>query len=331
MPTHKPLPYRIRAELFSQLTKMESAGLPFDRALSVLHLAEAGQARLVSMVSLLKRHDFAMAGERSGLFTRLEARLIHAAVSTGSPAHMFGRLAECYTARAMQVATMKSRMVMPAGVFLLALIIEPLPGLASGSLGLFGYLFQVLRPLFVVAAIFFAARWWLSWQLRPVDEAKQKAASPLCSILLLGRLIVRQNVRDYFESLALMLEAGLPMLDALPLAIDTITEPPIKREFSRVAPRMAGGVTLSKAVADLAFLGSAHSRQRLISFIHTGEQSGTLPEMLLRHTVMETGAINDTFELLATWAPRVVYGLVALWMIVSIFSAPGLAPPQLGG
>lgn len=328
MPTHKPLPYRIRAELFSQLAKMESAGLPFDRALSVLHLAEAGQERLVSMVALLKRHDFATAGERSGLFTKLEARLIHAAISTGSPAHIYGRLAECYTARAMQLATMKSRMVMPAGVFLLALIIEPLPGLVSGSLGLFGYLFQVLRPLLVVGAMFFAARWWLS---RPVDEAKQKAASPLCSLPLIGRLIVRQNVRDYFESLALMLEAGLPMLDALPLALDTITEPPIKREFSRVAPRVTGGALLSQAIADLVFLGSAHSRQRLISFIHTGEQSGALPEMLLRHTAMETGAINDTFELLATWAPRVVYGLVALWMIVSIFSAPGLAPPQLGG
>ena len=328
MPTHKPLPYRIRAELFSQLTKMESAGLPFDRALSVLHLVEEGQERLVSMVALLKRHDFATAGERSGLFTKLEARLIHAAISTGSPAHIYGRLAECYTARAMQLATMKSRMVMPAGVFLLALIIEPLPGLVSGSLGLFGYLFQVLRPLLVVGAMFFAARWWLS---RPVDEAKQKAASPLCSLPLIGRLIVRQNVRDYFESLALMLEAGLPMLDALPLALDTITEPPIKREFSRVAPRVTGGTLLSQAIADLVFLGSAHSRQRLISFIHTGEQSGALPEMLLRHTAMETGAINDTFELLATWAPRVVYGLVALWMIVSIFSAPGLAPPQLGG
>ena len=328
MPTHKPLPYRIRAELFSQLAKMESAGLPFDRALSVLHLVEAGQERLVSMVALLKRHDFATAGERSGLFTKLEARLIHAAISTGSPAHIYGRLAECYTARAMQLATMKSRMVMPAGVFLLALIIEPLPGLVSGSLGLFGYLFQVLRPLLVVGAMFFAARWWLS---RPVDEAKQKAASPLCSLPLIGRLIVRQNVRDYFESLALMLEAGLPMLDALPLALDTITEPPIKREFSRVAPRVTGGALLSQAIADLVFLGSAHSRQRLISFIHTGEQSGALPEMLLRHTAMETGAINDTFELLATWAPRVVYGLVALWMIVSIFSAPGLAPPQLGG
>ena len=331
MQTHKPLPYRIRAELFTQLSRMESAGLPFDRTLSVLHLAEAGQSRLIEMVSLLKRHDFASSGERSGLFTRLEARLIHAAMSSGSPAHMYGRLAECYTARAMQVASMKARMVMPVGVFLLALIIEPLPGLVGGSLGFFGYLFQVLGPLLIVAAIFFAARWWLSRQSRPVDEAKQKAASPLCSLPLLGGLIVRQNVRDYFESLALMLEAGLPMLDALPLALDTISEPPIKREFSRIAPRMAGGATLSQAVADLDFLGSAHSRQRLISFVHTGEQSGTLPEMLLRHTAMETGAINDSFELLATWAPRVLYGLVALWMIVSIFSAPGLAPPELAG
>ena len=69
----------------------------------------------------------------------------------------------------------------------------------------------------------------------------------------------------------------------------------------------------------------------LISFIHTGEQSGTLPEMLLRHTAMETGAINDTFELLATWAPRVVYALVALWMVSGIFSAPAFAPPEIGG
>ena len=326
MSPHKPLPYRIRAELFAQLSKMESAGLPFDRALSVLHLAEAGQERLVSMLALLKRHDFATAGERSGLFTRLEARLIHAAVSTGSPAHMYSRLAECYTARAMQLATMKSRMVMPAGVFLLALIIEPLPGLVSGSLGVFAYLFQVLRPLLVVGAVLFAARWWF---LRPVDAAKQKSASSHCSIPLLGRLIVRQNVRDYFESLALMLEAGLPMLDALPLALDTISEPPIRRDFSRVLPRVTKGATLSQAVADLGFLGCAHSRQRLISFIHTGEQSGTLPEMLLRHTTMENSAINDSFELLATWVPRVVYALVALWMISGIFSAPVFAPPEV--
>lgn len=35
--------------------------------------------------------DPATAGERCGLFTRLEARLIHAALNAGSPAAMYRR------------------------------------------------------------------------------------------------------------------------------------------------------------------------------------------------------------------------------------------------
>ena len=63
-----------------------------------------------------------------------------------------------------------------------------------------------------------------------------------------------------------------------------------------------------------------------MALINTGEQSGTLPEMLLRHTTMESIAINASFEQLATWAPRVVYGLVMLSMISSLLSGPGLMP-----
>ena len=33
-PVHTPLSYRIRAELFTQLARMEIAGLPFDKAVS---------------------------------------------------------------------------------------------------------------------------------------------------------------------------------------------------------------------------------------------------------------------------------------------------------
>jgi len=51
-----------------------------------------------------------------------------------------------------------------------------------------------------------------------------------------------------------------------------------------------------------------------------------LPEMLQRHTTMETSAINASSEQLTAWAPRVVYGLVMLWMIISLFSGTGLMP-----
>jgi len=322
MAIHKPLTFRIRAELYAQLAQMEIAGLPFDRALNVLQVAEPAQSRLLAMRALIKHHDFALAGERSGLFTKLEARLIHASINAGSPARMYRQLADCYGTRARQVASMKSRLLMPAAVFMLALAIQPLPGLVTGSMGVSAYLYQVLRPMIVVALMVFGVRWWLS---RPA-AARQNAASPLLSIPLLGKLIVRQNVRDFFASLGLMLEAGIPMLDALPLALDTIAEPSIKREFSRIAPRVAGGATLALAIADSAFFGRADSRERAVALINSGEQSGTLPEMLLRHTTMESNAINASFEQLATWAPSVVYALVMVWMIISLLSGPGLMP-----
>lgn len=322
MKPHKPLAFRIRAELFTQLAQMEIAGLPFDRAFAVLQVAGPAKPRLVAMRALMKRHSFAMSGERSGLFTKIEARLIHASVTGGSPARIYRRLADFYTARAMQAATMKSRMMMPVAVFLLALAIQPLPALVGGTIGVFGYLFQVARPLIVVAFIVFGVRWWLTRPKRA--NVPTNAASPLLSLPIVGKLIVRQNVRDFLESLALMLEAGMSMLDALPLALDTIEVPTIKREFARIAPRVAAGATLSQALADSAFLGDAASSERAVAFINTGEQSGTLPEMLLRHTAMETHAINDWYEIAATWAPRVLYGLVMLWMVVSILSGPGM-------
>jgi general secretion pathway protein F len=323
MTLHKPLSFRLRAELFAQLAQMETAGLPFDRAFAVLQVASAAQPRLDAMRKMMKRHPFAMAGELSGLFTKLEARLIYVSINAGSPARIYRRLADFYTARALQAATMKSQMTMPVAVFLLALAIQPLPGLVTGSVGIFGYLFQVLRPLIVLAMIILGVRWWLA---RPSRDTTAETPSPLLSLPIIGKLIIRQNVRDFFESLALMLEAGVSMLDALPLALDTIEEPSVKREFARIAPRVIDGTPLSQAIVDIRFLGNNPSRERVIAFINTGEQSGSLPEMLLRHTNMETSAINDWYAQLAVWAPRILYGGVMLWMIISLLSGPGFMP-----
>ncbi len=317
MTLHKTLPLRIRAELFAQLAQMETAGLPTDRAFAVLQVATVAAPRLVAMRQLMKRHPLATAGEMSGLFTKLEARLIHASMIAGSPARIYRRLADFYTARAMQVATMKSQMMMPVAVLLLALVIQPLPGLVSGALGFFGYLFQVLRPLIFIALLVFAVRWWLA--------QNKHRPSPLLSLPIIGKLIIRQNVRDFFESLGLMLEAGVSMLDALPIALETIEVPVVKHEFARIAPRVVAGATLAEAISDVPYLGNNASRDRVAAFVHTGEASGSLSDMLLRHAALETSAINDWMAQLAIWAPRILYGFVMLWMIVSLLTGAGFS------
>ena len=313
----KPLPYRIRAEIFLQLSQLEQAGLPYDRAAAVISLPPPAAPRLKAMQALSARGiDPAKAGEQSGLFTRFEARLIRAALNAGSPASTYQRLAEYYSKRAMQWAAMKSRLALPALVLVVALFVQPLPALVSGSLGVTGYTWQVLWPVLLIGAIVAALR-WLGMQ-----GSESSGKSFYQRVPLYGPVFVRTNLRDFFESLALMLEAGLPMLEALPAALETVSDGDIRRELTRVRQRVEQKATFSAALEGVSYLRES----RVLAFAHTGEESGKLPEMLMRHAAMESEAIAAFYEQLAAWLPRIVYMLVAIKIVVGIFSSGGVMP-----
>ena len=306
-----PLPLRIRAELFTQLATLENAGLPALKAFSMIELAGNAQPRLeAARQRLAQRGDIALAGESSGLFTKLDARLIRAAILAGSPGRMYQRLAGVYTQRAAQAASVKSRLALPAFILLLALFIGPLPSLVTGAIGAGGYVWQIVRPLLLIALAVAIVRQFHG-QL-PIFKA----------------LNAKRNQRDFFESLALLLEAGISMLEALPAALATIDAPEMRREFAGIAPQIVNGATLAQALKKLPKLRNDH----LVSFVQTGENSGTLPEMLFRHTAIETESINGTYEQLAIWAPRIIYALVVLWIAYGLVTGPGIAaqlPPEL--
>ena len=322
LPNHKPLPFQTRVTLYAQLSQMETAGLPFDRAFAVLNLPSPVQSRLKTMRGLLKKGvEFALAGEKSGLFTQLESRLVRAAMNAGSPANMYRRLADYYTDRTAQLSTMKSRLALPAFMFLAALFIQPIPALVTGSLSGAGYLWQVLKPiLFVAMAIY-------GFRLLVNHDARSNGKSLYQSLPLYGPIFVRRNLRDFFETLALMLEAGMPMLDALPAALDTVEDGDMRRELAKIRPRVEKGVPFADALRDSKYIED----ERVIQFAQTGEASGTLPEMLMRYTKMETDAINGSLEQLAMWAPRVVYGIVALWMAYGLITGGGFLPRMPDG
>lgn len=313
----KPLSYRIRAELFMQLSRLEQAGLPYDRALATVRLPSPATGRLKAMQALSTRGvDAAKAGQQSGLFTTLEARLVRAALDAGSPARTYERLAEYYSRRAMQWQAMKSRLMLPAFILVLALAVPPLPALVAGTLTVSGYAWQVIWPVLSIAAIAMVVRWLGS------QDGRSRGKSFYQRVPMYGRIFVRSNLRDFFESLALMLEAGVPMLAALPAALDTVSDGDIRRELTRVKQRVERRETFAAALEGVSYLrGSA-----VLAFAHTGEQSGTAPEMLMRYAEMETEAIAAYYERLAVWLPRILYMLVAIKIAVGILSSGALGP-----
>ena len=321
----KPLSYKTRAELYAQLAQMEMAGLPFDKAFALLEIGGPAAARLEAMKKQTSRGiDPATAGERSGLFSKADARLIRASLAAGSPGSMYKRLADLYTQRAMQLSTMKSRMVMPLFTLALALFLKPLPALISGAIGAGGFMWQIIKPLLVLVLLYYGGRWLWRHVLTQAED------SPLGSLLLqlpiAGSLLIRSNLRDFFESLALMLEAGISMLDALPAALDTLQIGVMRRDFAQLAPRIEQGGNLTSALAGNPWLECSAEGHRLLNFVDTGESSGKLPEMLLRHVQMETQEINAYVDQLFAWLPRIFYTLIALWMAYSILRSGAFLP-----
>lgn len=263
-----------------------------------------------------KGADPATAGEKSGAFTKLEVRLVRAASNAGSPARMYRRLADLYTTRAMQAASMRSRMILPAIMLVLALFIQPLPALIGGSLGGLAYLWGVVSPLLLIGGAFVVVRWFVT------GDNYSNGKSPWLYVPLFGSIFVRSNLRDFFESLALMLEAGMSMLDALPVALETCADGDMRRDLAGIRQCIEKGAPLAEALRGTAYMTDT----RVIEFALTGEATGSLPEMLLRHVQMETAEIEHFWQQVAAWVPRVCYTLVALWIAYGLLTGSGVAP-----
>lgn len=322
--TARPLPVSTRADLFAHLATLEKAGLPAVQAFALLRLPAGASTRLDSTRKLLARGiDPATAGQRSGLFSEIEASCVRAALAAGSPARTYRRLAESYAERVRLAASTRSNMMVPLFVLAIALFVRPLPDLVGGSLSAGGYLLQGMWPLLAAAGLFRLGKWlphWLAGSAAPT--LRRQVEQSLLRLPLVGPIVVRGNLRDFFEHLAILLEAGLPMFDALPVAEATVGNGAVRAECARIKPAMLAGATLAQALAALPDVGN----DRLVGYVGTGEQSGSLPEMLFRHVEAETAALSISYRQVTIWLPRAFYVLLLLWIGYGVLSSGAFMP-----
>ncbi len=312
----------VRAQFFTHLGAMEQAGVPVERSLASLSLPARADTALASLrKQLAAGSDIASAGLRAGLLSPLDSSLIGAAQASGSLASIYRRLAERYAHKAQQAAALKSRLLMPIAVLILALFIQPLPALVGGHLTILGYLWVCLWPLLLLAALYGGGRQLLRYR-QQAAAGGVASDSLLLRLPLFGAAYARGNVRDFVESLGLMLEAGMSMLEALPKACATIGNAQLRKQFARLPAGIQGGQSLTTAMTQLDFPDKA----LLLGSIRTGEASGTLPASLLRYADMQSQRLDSLREQWAVWLPRLFYAGVMLWMAYGLLSGGGFGP-----
>lgn len=326
------------------LATLFEAGLPLDRALAILEeLASTPRVKVIVgdlLVSVRAGASLseALAKHHPRPFSRLYINMVRAGEKGGVLEVTLRRLAEFLEARAAFAEAVVSALAYPAVitlvgagaiVFLMTFVIPrfatifadlgqtvPLPTqiLLSVSAGFQHYWWAGV--LLVLAAVLA----WRVWTGTP--EGRLRWDQTLLGLPLAGPLTIRVETARFARTLGTMLKSGVPVMGALAVVGDMMTNQAIGRAVDRLAEGVKRGGTIAAGMqAEARFPALA------IHMVRVGEETGRLEEMLLK--VAETFEADVRTELkrvlgllepVIILAMGVLVAFIVVAMLLAIFS-----------
>lgn len=307
---------RQRSQLFSQLATLEHAGIAPAQAFAVVGRdlpSAARQALAQTAADLAKGADLAQAGRNSGALLPWEARLTQAAATGGRLESLYRHLSEHYASRARLFGRLRSRLLFPFLILTLACFVAPFPALFQGTIGLGGYLLRAAGPpLLLYGGLQLLA---FAYRQQLARETGATRTRLLRATPLLGGLLARQQQRDGLFGLWLLLESGVPILEALPLAGQSVADPLLRARFTRAAAALADG---RSGVAETLNRYGVVNDPGVVALFASGETAGRLDEVI-RHQLRQWDAqLEAQWDTLGEWLPRLFYVGVAVFVALGI-------------
>ena len=204
-------------------------------------------------------------------------------------------------------------------MLLLGLLINPLPALIMGTLSAGGYLLGIITPLLVIAAMYLLGKITFN---SLASDTSSKLSRVLLQTPIFGSWYLRSKQRDFVDSLALLLHAGVSMFEAIPIAQSTIHSAYLAAQCKPLLRQLQRGQSLTEALTFVPWLADA----TLIAMVKTGETSGTLPEMLQRFAAQRSAELEHSATQFPAWLPRIIYALIAGWMAWGIIGSGAFMP-----
>jgi len=317
---HKPLSVQELSAFYVQLVRLEKSGIPLQEALAMLfqNKGEIGKRAKIAFNSVKRGKPFSEAGIRAGLFIGLDAALVQVADAGGTHTEVFQQLAQFYEEKAKQIRQLKAKLWLPSIVLLLALFIQPIPTLILGQITFWGYLEATIGLILQLALVIFIL-WhlpkWLRHSFFKFLGINRLVDKWQIKFPYLGAWTIRQQVRNFLRALGLMLQAGLPIMEALPKAYEVVENLVLRQYLHQIIRYLQKGQTFTEALSQIEGLDPI-----AIQLMSTGEQTGSLAEMMLHYVKLESEEIARHNERLTVWIPRIVYAFIAAWIIYGILN-----------
>jgi general secretion pathway protein F len=304
------LPSRIRQRellaLTQQLATLFEAGVPLDRALGILEELAPNERLKVIVADLLRTVrgggslSDALAKHHPRPFSRLYINMVRAGEKGGVLEVALRRLAEFLESRAAFTEAVVSALAYPlvvtaagagAIVFLLTFVI---PRFAT----IFSDLKQAIPlPTQILMSVSGAVRdyWWvggllalgavLAWRMwTATPEGRLGWDRFLLRLPRMGELIRKIETARFTRTLGTLLKSGVPVLGALAVVGEMLSNQVVGRAVARLADVVKRGGTLASAMAEQGSFPAL-----AVHMVRVGEETGRLEDMLLKTA--------DTFEI----------------------------------
>jgi general secretion pathway protein F len=327
-----------------QLATLFEAGLPLDRALAILEeLAPNPRVKaivtdLLASVRSGASLSEALAKHHPRPFSRLYINMVRAGEKGGVLEVTLRRLAEFLEARAAFAEAVVSALAYPAVITLvgLAAIVFLLTFVIPRFATIFADLGQTVplptRILLAVSAGF-EQYWWvgvlaalaavLAWRVwTGTPEGRLAWAQTVLRLPLVGRLAMKVETARFARTLGTMLKSGVPVMGALAVVGDMMTNQAIGRAVDRLADGVKRGGTLAAGMKEQAPFPAL-----AVHMVRVGEETGRLEEMLLKVAdTFEADVRGDMKRVLGLLEPAIILGMgvlvafIVVAMLLAIFS-----------
>jgi len=249
-------------------------------------------------------------------FPELDHQILAIAEKSGAMDKALLSLANFHTQHHQAQSRAISSTILPALNLVAAIFVCHLPKLIVASEGPEYTIFHYLRDtvgfligiVALIAAILILFRQLLRWPATALatDFFVRK-------IPLIGSLRFNYVLSQWIEAIRLMLNAGYGVLDAMKQANTIIRSPILQYAYAKMEPQLHHQLGVSEAMGATGIFPDM-----LIQYWSTGEQSGKMDEMLLKLSKFYEEVWQKSLNRLATWLPRIIYGLVALFIAFQI-------------
>ena len=319
--------------LTRQWATLTQSGLPLDRGFAAM-AEQADSVRVRKLVEALRRHVEAGESLPQALarfprtFPRLYRGLIAAGVDSGALPSVLSRLADYLEARAALRQKFGVALIYPMLVTVVALsviavlLVYVVPQVVAVYQQSRQTLPWLTRALIATSSFLQATAWmWLAVALLGTiafavayRAASFRAAVHAWLLRLpgFGRLARSLDTARFASTLAILAGSGTPILRAIDAAADVVRLVPLADASRRAADLVREGVPLARALKEQRVFPPV-----LIHLVANGEETGRLPEMLVRAAgELERDAETRLAWLTALLQPALIVAMGAIVLVL---------------